>query len=63
MSPSIVINEDACTGCEYCVKHLPEVFVMKPSGVSSVRDAGGAPLSRIDEVVRNCPAECIRLLD
>jgi ferredoxin len=59
MARVVYVDDAECTGCELCVDSLPEVFEMTPDGVSTVKDAKGAPEAKIQEVLDSCPAECI----
>ncbi len=59
MARELYVDAGECTGCEYCVDSLPGVFRMGDDGISAVMDAGGATESSIQEVIDNCPAECI----
>jgi ferredoxin len=59
MAREIFVDASECTGCEYCVDSLPEVFRMTEGGASTVHNPGGADEAVIQEVIDNCPAECI----
>ncbi len=59
MARSVIVDENECTGCELCVDMLPEVFRMNNKGVSEARNDSGAKESDIQNVIDNCPAECI----
>lgn len=59
MSRGLVVDSDFCTGCEYCVQALPEVFIMNDRGASTVIRTDGVSRERIQRVIDNCPAECI----
>jgi len=59
MSKELIIDESECTGCELCVDMLPAVFKMNSSGISHVYNISGAKEKEIQDVVDNCPAECI----
>ncbi len=59
----VYVDAAECTGCEYCVDSLPEVFRMSEASVSAVQDKAGADEGRIQEVLDNCPAECIHWKD
>ena len=59
MTQKILIDEKECTGCEYCVDSLPAVFTMNNEGVCVVQNSNGATEKEIQEVIDNCPAECI----
>lgn len=53
------VDENECTGCELCVDTLPEVFEMTDDDVSHVYNPSGASEDKIQEVMDDCPAECI----
>ncbi|MBN2159721.1 MAG: ferredoxin [Spirochaetes bacterium] len=59
MAREVYVDTAECTGCEYCVDSLPEVFRMTPEGTSEVHDPEGAGSGKIQQVIDNCPAECI----
>lgn len=59
MGKKVYVDESECTGCELCVDTLPEVFEMNDDGVSHVIDSNGADEDKIQEVIDDCPAECI----
>ncbi|MBN2038635.1 MAG: ferredoxin [Spirochaetes bacterium] len=59
MARELFVDETECTGCEYCVDALPDVFDMTDEGVSHVHDPEGADEEKIQEVIDDCPAECI----
>jgi len=59
MAREVYVDENECTGCELCVDRLPEVFEMTDEGLSRVHNSAGASENDIQEVIDNCPAECI----
>ena len=59
MAKEVYVDESECTGCELCVDVLPEVFEMKDD-VSRVHNPNGADEDKIQEVIDDCPAECIK---
>ncbi len=58
MARNLYVDEDECTGCELCVDTLPEVFEMN-GNVSHVHNPEGADEDKIQNVMDNCPVECI----
>lgn len=61
MASTVMVDETECTGCELCVDMLPRVFKMNNNGVSEVIDSAAASESDIQNIIENCPAECIHL--
>ena len=59
MALEVMVDETECTGCELCVDMLPTVFKMNNKGVSVVLDSPEASDAEIQNVIDNCPAECI----
>lgn len=59
MDRVVYVDTVECTGCEYCADTLPEVFQMNDVGSSNVFDPNGAEEDLIQEIIDNCPAECI----
>ncbi|HOW84076.1 MAG TPA: ferredoxin [Spirochaetota bacterium] len=59
MAREIFIDTAECTGCELCADRLPEVFEITREGFSRVHNDSGADTRRIQDVIDNCPAECI----
>jgi ferredoxin len=62
MARNLYVDENECTGCEFCVDSLPDVFKMK-NNVSHVYNPAGADEDKIQEVIDNCPVECIHWKD
>lgn len=65
MSRIPAIDPDCCIGCEVCTQLCPEVFSMK-DGASGhdhenaiVHNPTGAPESKIETAMDNCPSACI----
>jgi len=59
MAKDVYVDEIECTGCELCVDTLPDVFETTEDGLSHVYNSEGASEDSIQEVIDNCPAECI----
>jgi ferredoxin len=53
------VDQDECTGCGLCEETCPEVFRLNNDGMSEVYDPEGASEEEIQEVMDNCPVECI----
>lgn len=59
MAKEVFVDQDECTGCELCVDTLPDVFRMNDEGLSEVHNSAGAGEDAIQEIIEDCPAECI----
>ncbi|HOO71125.1 MAG TPA: ferredoxin [Spirochaetota bacterium] len=59
MARDLYVDAAECTGCELCADRLPKVFRINNDGISYVHDSKGADESAIQDVIDNCPAECI----
>ncbi len=59
MQKKLYVDPEVCTGCELCVDVLPDVFEMNKKGVSVAYNSVGAGEAEIQDVIDNCPAECI----
>jgi len=56
---AIVIDDDACMGCESCVEICPDVFEMNDDGDKATVINPDATDDCVDEAIEACPAECI----
>ena len=54
-----VIELSDCIECEICVDYCPEVFRMNDAGYVEVIDLSFYPWKAVEEVIKNCPADCI----
>lgn len=63
-----VVDQECCISCEVCTQVCPEVFRMSGDHghdhahgehKSTVYNPTGAPESKIEEAMDNCPAACI----
>jgi len=60
VSKKIYIDKDECTGCELCVDRLPQLFKINTDGISEViATVENVDLIALQDVIDNCPAECI----
>ncbi len=68
MSRIPVVDQEQCISCEVCTHICPEVFRMEGEEghdhahgehKSCVYNPTGAPESKIEEAMDNCPAACI----
>jgi ferredoxin len=55
---AIVIDEEACMGCESCVELCPDVFEMTAEEKAIVKNPESDD-ECVDEAIDSCPAECI----
>lgn len=53
------IDQDVCIGCGLCAETVPGVFRMNEENVAQVYNAAGATELKIQEVMDNCPVNCI----
>lgn len=60
MGKRVVIDEEACMGCEACVEIAPDVFEFDDdAGKARVIMAKGGDEALIEEAMDACPADCI----
>lgn len=55
---AIVIDEDACMGCESCVELCPDVFEMTGEEKAIVKNPDSDD-ECVDEAIDSCPGEAI----
>ncbi len=56
---AILIDEDACMGCESCVEICPDVFEMNSDGDKAIVTNPDADDDCVEEAIDACPAEAI----
>lgn len=56
---AVVIDEDACIGCETCVELCPDVFEMDSDGEKAVVKNPDSTDECVDEAIDTCPSEAI----
>ena len=56
---AIVIDDDACVGCESCVETCPDVFEMNADGDKAVVKDPDSTLDCVEESIDLCPGEAI----
>ena len=54
-----VIDLSDCILCGVCQDVCPEVFRLSAAGYIEVVEMPDYPRSRVDEAIKNCPADCI----
>lgn len=55
-----VVELSDCILCEMCTDICPSVFTMNESGYVEVEPLEIYPVEEVDEVIKNCPADCIQ---
>lgn len=55
--PSVDLSD--CVLCELCTDLCPKVFVMSTGDYVQVLELPAYPEAEVDEVIKNCPADCI----
>ncbi len=55
----VIIDEDACMGCESCVEICPDVFEMNDAGDKAIVKDADVDAECIEEAIDACPAEAI----
>jgi ferredoxin len=72
----VTVDQPECTGAGYCEEVAGPVFVLLDSGLATVRDAAGEPMSdgggaegapvpdehasAVEDAIGMCPGGCIR---
>ena len=54
-----IIDLEDCTQCDACVDLCPEIFKKNDLGLIVVSDLSDYPEEEVDEVIKNCPCDCI----
>jgi ferredoxin len=54
-----VIDWSRCSECDACIDLCQEVFRKNDLGVIEVADLSEYPQEAVDEVIKNCPGDCI----
>jgi ferredoxin len=55
-----VVDMEACVDCDACVELCPTVFRKNDMGVIEVLELSEYPEEEVDEMIKNCPGDCIR---
>ena len=55
--PNVELSE--CVLCELCTDLCPNVFIINASDYVAVMELEAYPEEEVDEVIKNCPADCI----
>jgi ferredoxin len=48
-----------CVDCDACIEMCPQVFRRNDLGTIEVLDLSEYPENAVDEVIKNCPCDCI----
>jgi ferredoxin len=59
MTLRIAIDRDLCMGSGNCVFEAPGVFALDDDQIAIVVDPTAAPLAKVVEAARKCPARAI----
>lgn len=54
-----VVDISECVKCDICVDLLPSVFIMNDAGYVEVVPLEEYPQEDVDDVIRNCRADCV----
>ncbi len=57
------VDLSKCTLCEICVEVCPDVFKLNMAGYIEVPELAMYPETEVDEAIKNCPADCIFLIE
>jgi ferredoxin len=52
-----------CILCEVCVEVSPKVFSLNAAGFIQVAELTSYPEIKVEEAIKNCPANCIYWID
>jgi len=58
-----VVDLDACVDCEACIELCPTVFRRNDLGRIEVVDLSEYSEEEVDEIIKNCPGDCIQWED
>lgn len=53
------VDKDECTSCGLCTDDLPDVFRMDDEDLAEVHNPTGASEEEIQQIMDDCPGECI----
>ncbi|MDY6862462.1 MAG: ferredoxin [Thermodesulfobacteriota bacterium] len=60
MKKKVYIDQDECIGCGLCEESLPDVFRIDSNGISEVIDQDEFDEEAVQDVIDECPVECLR---
>lgn len=58
-----VVELSDCILCEMCTDLCPTVFTLSENGYVQVEELSAYPEAEVDEVIKNCPVDCIHWSD
>lgn len=58
-----VVDMEECVDCDACFEMCPTVFRRNDMGIIEVMDLSEYPEEEVDEVIKNCPCDCIHWED
>lgn len=53
------LDLSGCSMCEMCFELCPDVFKLNDAGYIEVIELENYPIQAVDEIIKNCPADCI----
>ncbi|SCX90024.1 ferredoxin [Desulfoluna spongiiphila] len=59
MKRTPIVELSDCVLCELCTDLCPKVFVINTNDYVQVMELDTYPEPEVDEVIKNCPADCI----
>ena len=54
------VDEDLCTGCNDCIKAMPEHFADTGEDTAEVIRCDGADLAKLEKTMAACPGKAIQ---
>jgi len=57
------VDLSKCILCEICVEVCPDVFMYNEAGYIEVAELFIYPSAEVNEAVKNCPTDCIILIE
>ena len=57
------VDMEECVDCDACVELCPTVFKRNDMGIIEVMDLSEYPKDEVDDVIANCPCDCIHWED
>ncbi|MBI4238407.1 MAG: ferredoxin [Deltaproteobacteria bacterium] len=54
------VDADLCTGCNDCIKALPQHFADTGEDTAEVTNCAGADTAKVETVMKACPGKAIK---